>query len=67
MVSFTYNIVVVVGKFMHGGGAPARLPLSIDGCPENLVNASLTSYLTSTSVPDGVDSMQLTTIDPPHM
>ena len=52
---------------MHGGGAPARLPLSIDGCPENLVNASLTSYLTSTSVPDGVDSMQLTTIDPPHM
>lgn len=52
LVSFTYNICVVVGKFMRGGGSPARLPLSTDGCPENLGNASL-AYFTSTLVPAG--------------
>lgn len=47
LVSFTYNICVVVGKFVRGGGSPTRLPLSVAGCPENLGNASLT-FLTST-------------------
>ncbi|MPC19032.1 hypothetical protein E2C01_011937 [Portunus trituberculatus] len=51
LVSFSYNIVVVLGKFLRGGGKPPRLPLSVDGCPENLVNATFASYLTSTSIP----------------
>lgn len=53
LVSFTYNICVVVGKFVRGGGSPPRLPLSVDGCPENLGNVSLASFLTSTQVTAG--------------
>ncbi|KAK8397831.1 hypothetical protein O3P69_004556 [Scylla paramamosain] len=52
LVSFSYNITVVLGKFIRGGGKPPRLPLSVDGCPENLVNATFASYLTSTSIPN---------------
>lgn len=44
--AFAYNLWIVVGKFYRGGGSPKRLPLSLEGCPENflgLVNSSITN------------------------
>lgn len=48
--AFAYNVWLVVGKFLRGGGSPTRLPLSTDGCPENLsrhVNASVSTFVNS--------------------
>ncbi|KAK8746443.1 hypothetical protein OTU49_017018, partial [Cherax quadricarinatus] len=52
LTSLVFSVWVVIGKFLRGGGSPARLPLSIEGCSGNLthffnttVNNSLTNIL----------------------
>ncbi|XP_066963276.1 sodium-coupled monocarboxylate transporter 1-like [Macrobrachium rosenbergii] len=32
-----FNLWLVIGKFVVGGGSPKKLPLSTAGCPENLL------------------------------
>ncbi|XP_069941814.1 sodium-coupled monocarboxylate transporter 1 [Cherax quadricarinatus] len=57
IVSFVFNVWVVIGKFVRGGGAPTRLPLSTDGCPENLfllLNTTATTIVSNVSVTDDV-------------
>ncbi|MPC43238.1 Sodium-coupled monocarboxylate transporter 2 [Portunus trituberculatus] len=49
VVALIYNIWIVVGKFLYGGGSPKRLPLSTEGCPENLF---LQLPNTTTTLPD---------------
>ncbi|XP_068230251.1 sodium-coupled monocarboxylate transporter 2-like [Palaemon carinicauda] len=44
LVSLAFNLWLVIGKFIKGFGSPERLPLSVDGCPENLL------HLTNTTV-----------------
>ncbi|KAK8387827.1 hypothetical protein O3P69_020033 [Scylla paramamosain] len=47
LVSFCFNVWLVVGKFLKGAGAPTQLPLSIVGCASHL-NATLDSLASST-------------------
>ncbi|XP_042225903.1 sodium-coupled monocarboxylate transporter 2-like, partial [Homarus americanus] len=68
VLSFIFSVWVVIGKFVRGGGSPPRLPLSTEGCPENLalfLNATVTglvnnttrladTMLTTTALPDAV-------------
>lgn len=49
LTALTYNIVVVTGKFLRGGGKPPTLPLSDLGCPENTFIANLTLETTTTT------------------
>ncbi|XP_042209300.1 sodium-coupled monocarboxylate transporter 1-like, partial [Homarus americanus] len=49
LLAFFFNVWVVVGKFVRGGGKVPRLPLSTKGCPGNLANATLCSLLTNTT------------------
>ncbi|KAK8746429.1 hypothetical protein OTU49_017014 [Cherax quadricarinatus] len=54
VVSFVFNVWVVIGKFVRGGGAPTRLPLSTEGCPENLFLLLNTTIVSNVSVTDDV-------------
>ncbi|KAK3867908.1 hypothetical protein Pcinc_026669 [Petrolisthes cinctipes] len=49
ITALTYNIVVVVGKFLKDGGKPPSLPLSDLGCPENNILANLTLETSTTT------------------
>ncbi|XP_069176452.1 sodium-coupled monocarboxylate transporter 1-like [Procambarus clarkii] len=53
VTAFAYNMWLVVGKFMRGGGSPPRLPLSTSGCLEDVVmhaNTTILAFLTNTTV-----------------
>ncbi|XP_069951342.1 sodium-coupled monocarboxylate transporter 1-like [Cherax quadricarinatus] len=52
VTTFVFSIWVVIGKFVRGGGSPPLLPLSVQGCPENLVNfnTTISNLITNTSV-----------------
>ncbi|KAK8387781.1 hypothetical protein O3P69_018334 [Scylla paramamosain] len=52
LTALIYNIWIVVGKFRYGRGSPKRLPLSTEGCPENLLLQLANATLTTTSLPD---------------
>ncbi|XP_071532377.1 sodium-coupled monocarboxylate transporter 1-like [Panulirus ornatus] len=55
--SFILSVWVVIGKFVRGGGNPTQLPLSTEGCVENLAN------LANTTVAALVTSPTTTAID----
>ena len=52
LTAFCYNTLIVVGKFLYGGGSPTRLPLSTEGCHENLFHQLANSTIIATSLPD---------------
>ncbi|XP_064102937.1 sodium-coupled monocarboxylate transporter 1-like [Macrobrachium nipponense] len=43
LASLSFNLWLVIGKFMKGLGSPEKLPLSVDGCPENLLHLANTT------------------------
>lgn len=51
LVSFTFNVWIVVGKFLRGGGGPTKLPLSVAGCPDTL-NVTLEAFTSTTISPN---------------
>ncbi|XP_053629337.1 sodium-coupled monocarboxylate transporter 1 isoform X2 [Cherax quadricarinatus] len=51
--SFSFNMWLVIGKFVRGGGSLVRLPLSTEGCAGNLT-LLLNSTLSTTSATDNV-------------
>nr|XP_053652305.1 sodium-coupled monocarboxylate transporter 1-like [Cherax quadricarinatus] len=42
-LAFLFNIWLVIGKIIRGGGSPKNMPLSTLGCPENFNNTLETS------------------------
>ncbi|XP_069941823.1 sodium-coupled monocarboxylate transporter 1 isoform X4 [Cherax quadricarinatus] len=58
ITSLTFSLWMVIGKLYRGGGSPARLSLSTEGCPENLMNLANTtvshSIISDTSLTDAV-------------
>lgn len=52
LTALIFNVWIMVGKFRYGGGSPKRLPLSTEGCPENLLLQLANATLTTTSTPD---------------
>ncbi|KAG0718479.1 hypothetical protein GWK47_000795 [Chionoecetes opilio] len=48
LAALTFNVWMVVGNFVRGGGSPARLPLSVAGCASPM-NATL-DVLASTTL-----------------
>ncbi|XP_071543627.1 sodium-coupled monocarboxylate transporter 1-like isoform X1 [Panulirus ornatus] len=52
MVSLITSMWLVIGKLIHGGGSPPNLPLSTEGCPENMehFNTTLTIFNNLTSI-----------------
>ncbi|KAG0723355.1 hypothetical protein GWK47_042858 [Chionoecetes opilio] len=48
LAALTFNVWMVVGNFVTGGGSPARLPLSVAGCASPM-NATL-DVLASTTL-----------------
>ena len=54
LASYSFNSWILVGKFLNGGGAPERLPLSVDGCASSL-NATLENLSFTTLAPTTVD------------
>ncbi|KAG0718263.1 Sodium-coupled monocarboxylate transporter 2 [Chionoecetes opilio] len=48
LAALTFNVCMVVGNFVTGGGSPARLPLSVAGCASSM-NATL-DVLASTTL-----------------
>nr|XP_053629338.1 sodium-coupled monocarboxylate transporter 1-like isoform X1 [Cherax quadricarinatus] len=56
LTSLVFSVWVVIGKFLRGGGSPARLPLSIEGCSGNLThffNTTVNNSLTNILLTDG--------------
>ncbi|XP_050736584.1 sodium-coupled monocarboxylate transporter 1-like [Eriocheir sinensis] len=49
LTAISYNLWIVVGKFYRGGGSPQMLPLSMKGCPENILNFVNSTIINSTS------------------
>ncbi|XP_064113475.1 sodium-coupled monocarboxylate transporter 1-like [Macrobrachium nipponense] len=43
LASLSFNLWLVIGNFMKGLGSPEKLPLSVDGCPENLLHLANTT------------------------
>lgn len=62
LVSFSFNVWLVVGKFLKGGGAPTRLPLSVDGCASHL-NTTLEGLASSTLASTTVDQVEKSIYD----
>ncbi|XP_042212541.1 sodium-coupled monocarboxylate transporter 1-like, partial [Homarus americanus] len=65
VLSFIFSVWVVIGKFVRGGGSPPRLPLSTEGCPEDLalfLNATVTGLVNNTT--RLADTMLTTTVLP---
>ncbi|MPC09858.1 hypothetical protein E2C01_002476 [Portunus trituberculatus] len=55
LTAFCYNVTIVIGKFLRGGGSPQKLPLSTAGCPENtfhFANTSTAAILNTTVMPE---------------
>ena len=55
LTAFCYNVTIVIGKFLRGGGSPQKLPLSTVGCPENalhLANTTIAAILNTTVIPE---------------
>ncbi|XP_071525791.1 sodium-coupled monocarboxylate transporter 2-like [Panulirus ornatus] len=56
-VSSVFNLWLVIGKFVRGGGSLPTLPLSTDGCPENLghlANYSEAAFFKNITVTDAL-------------
>lgn len=70
LTAICYNIWIMVGKFLGGGGSPKRLALSTEGCPENLLlQLANSTVTTASSLPDDLvgtaifpDDLQNTTL-----
>ncbi|XP_071532425.1 sodium-coupled monocarboxylate transporter 1-like isoform X2 [Panulirus ornatus] len=66
--SFILSVWVVIGKFVRGGGSPTQLPLSTEGCVENLANlanttvAALVTSPTTTAVENLLPNTTLTVV-----
>ncbi|XP_069960648.1 sodium-coupled monocarboxylate transporter 1-like [Cherax quadricarinatus] len=62
VTSLIFNIWIVIGKLYRGGGSPAHLPLSTEGCPESLEHLANTtvSYLSNTTLSHSVINISLT-------
>ncbi|XP_068202910.1 sodium-coupled monocarboxylate transporter 1-like [Palaemon carinicauda] len=61
-----FNLWLVIGKFVVGGGQPKKLPLSIDGCPENfllMANSTMSSFVNATVTSPGVSFSAITADD----
>lgn len=57
IVSLSFNVWIVIGKFVRGGGSLSPLPLSTEGCQEglqHLANTTATSFLSNTTLTDAV-------------
>ena len=55
LAAFSYNVTIVIGKFLRGGGSPSKLPLSTAGCPKNtfhFASISNASILNITMMPE---------------
>ncbi|KAG0713737.1 Sodium-coupled monocarboxylate transporter 2 [Chionoecetes opilio] len=59
LAALTFNVWMVVGNFVTGGGSPARLPLSVAGCASSM-NATLDVLASTTLDSTTLDS---TTVD----
>ncbi|XP_066939235.1 sodium-coupled monocarboxylate transporter 1-like [Macrobrachium rosenbergii] len=60
LASLSFNLWLVIGKFMKGLGSPEKLPLSVDGCPENLLhlaNTTLGSFGNHTAAGISINSI----------
>lgn len=60
LVSFSYNMWIVIGKFIRGGGDPQKLPLSIATC-EGSFNATLEDLVYTTMDASSLHSTPATT------
>lgn len=60
LVSFSYNMWIVIGKFIRGGGVPQKLPLSIATC-EGSFNATLEDLVYTTMDASSLHSTPATT------
>ncbi|XP_042865927.1 sodium-coupled monocarboxylate transporter 1-like [Penaeus japonicus] len=54
-VSLVFNIWMVIGRYFVSGKKPVRLPLSVEGCPEEtvagiLLNATVSAITNTTSI-----------------
>ncbi|KAG7170661.1 sodium-coupled monocarboxylate transporter 1-like [Homarus americanus] len=62
-LAFLFNMWMVIGKFVTGSSTPKKLPLSTLGCPENLLNVTLSTTTTPTTITTSPESGSHTMYD----